>query len=153
LPLCPPCPKCEETAPAAISTPENPLPDRVHFALNQADLGDASREVLDRIAAAMKAEPNLRIALLGHADQRGEALYNMKLSRQRATTVRAYLTAAGISADRLTIAAYGKTRPFMVKRTIDGFARNRRVEMVFSTGTPQRAVRQENDLQPEKARW
>jgi outer membrane protein OmpA-like peptidoglycan-associated protein len=148
--LCPPCPSCGEAVPAAIVRTEEPLPGRVHYALNRADLSEASREVLDRVAAIMRAEPNLSVALNGHADQRGEKLYNLKLSRQRAARVRAYLTAAGIAADRITVAAYGKGRPLIAEQTVDGFARNRRVELVFSVSEAQRTVRQDDDLQPER---
>lgn len=147
-PLCPPCAKCED----GIGKVEEPLPDRVHFALDRSDIGEGSKEVLDRVALAMKGDPNLRLLLHGHADQRGEARYNMKLSQQRAASVRSYLTAAGVAADRVSVAAYGKTRLLITEKSIDGFARNRRVEFIFSVGAQQRAVRQDGDLQPER-KW
>ena len=141
---------CPESAPAAGIKALEPLPDRIHFAYDRADINVASSAVLDRIAAAMKDEQTFRVVLYGHADQRGNLSYNMILSRQRAESVHAYLVSAGIDAGRITVAPIGKTKPLTTEKNTDAYARNRRVEFFFTLGpacplTPQRA-----DLQPEK---
>jgi outer membrane protein OmpA-like peptidoglycan-associated protein len=142
--------KCPEPAPAAAGKALGPLPDSVHFALDRAGLSAASATVIDRIAAAMKREPDLRILLKGHADQRGDFSYNLALSRKRVERVRAYLLAAGIDEKRISIAAFGITQPLNRKRTADGYARNRRVEFYYTLSPVQPVLHQQADLQPEK---
>jgi outer membrane protein OmpA-like peptidoglycan-associated protein len=142
--------KCPEPVPAVINAVLEPLPDSVHFALDRAEISDTSAAVLDRIAAAMKKEPDLRILLKGHADQRGEFTYNLTLSRKRVEHVRAYLLAAGVDVKRISIAAFGMTQPLNRTRTADGYARNRRVEFSFTLSPAQPMLHQQDDLQPEK---
>jgi outer membrane protein OmpA-like peptidoglycan-associated protein len=143
---------CPESVPAAGIKALEPLPDRIHFAFDRADINVASSAaVLDLIAAAMKAEQTLRVVLYGHADQRGNLYYNMILSRQRAETVRAYLISAGIGADRISVAPIGKMKPLTTEKNIAAYARNRRVEFLFTLGPSQPSTPQQADLQPEKA--
>jgi OOP family OmpA-OmpF porin len=142
--------KCPEPAPATVSMVLEPLPDSVHFALDKAEIRAASAAVIDRIAAAMNREPSLHIMLQGHADQRGDISHNLKLSQRRAENVRSRLLAAGIAAERITITALGKTRPLVLERNFDGYARNRRVEFLFTLGPAQPVLHQQGDLQPEK---
>jgi outer membrane protein OmpA-like peptidoglycan-associated protein len=137
-------------APPAAGIKALALPDSIHFAYARADINFASSAVLDRIAAAMKAEPTLRAVLYGHADQRGNFSYNMILSLQRAEAVRAYLTGAGIGADRISVAPIGKIKPLTTEKTVDAFARNRRVEFLFTLGPALPLIPQQADLQPEK---
>ena len=142
---------CADTALPFASTERPPLPDRVHFALNSAAISGASAAVLDRIAAAMKAEPTLHVTLRGHADQRGTSAYNLNLSRLRAERVRSYLAGAGIAADRITITAFGKARPLTSDTNEEGYARNRRVEFLYTIEDSRQIVPQDDDLQPKPA--
>jgi outer membrane protein OmpA-like peptidoglycan-associated protein len=144
--------KCPEPAPAAVSKVLEPLPDRVHFALNRAKISAASAAVLNRIAAAMKSEPILRVVLQGHADQRGEFTYNIRLSQRRANSVRSYLVNAGIAGERISVIALGKSKPLIPAETIDGYARNRRVEFAFTSCESPLLINQRDDLQPEQSR-
>ena len=145
--------KCPETMPAAIIRSLEPLPDRIHFAFDRTDINATSSTVLDRIAAAMKTDPTLRVVLYGHADQRGNLYYNMVLSRQRAESVRDYLVTAGIGSDRLSVAPIGKTKLLTKENNVDAYARNRRVEFFFTLGPPQPLIPQQGDLQPEKVKF
>ena len=141
--------KCPESVPAAFIAAQEPLPDRIHFALDRSEISTASSAVLGRIAAAMKGNQALRVVLFGHADQRGNLYYNMVLSRQRADNVRVSLARAGIPADRIAIAPFGKLRPLTRENSVEAYARNRRVEFFFTVGPPQPLVHQQEDLQPE----
>jgi outer membrane protein OmpA-like peptidoglycan-associated protein len=144
--------KCDPSVPAAIVKALAPLPDRIHFAFDRAEISSASFSVITRIAAAMNSEPTLRLVLYGHADQRGDLNYNMNLSRQRAENVRSRLVSAGIAADRIVIAPIGKIQPLTTERSAEAYARNRRVEFFFTMGPPQPVIPQLNDLQPEKGK-
>jgi OOP family OmpA-OmpF porin len=65
----------------------------------------------------------------GHTDSIGGAKSNQVLSERRADAVRARLVSAGIVATRLKAAGFGATRPRETNTTIEGRARNRRVEL------------------------
>ncbi len=70
------------------------------------------------------------IAIEGHTDNKGGADYNLALSQKRAEAVRAALVDRfGIAAGRLTATGFGETKPIETNDTIEGRARNRRVEL------------------------
>ncbi|GAA4601093.1 outer membrane protein OmpA-like peptidoglycan-associated protein [Actinoplanes octamycinicus] len=100
------------------------------FPTDGAELTAASRASLHRIAALLAANPSVRLRLEGHTDSRGSRRTNLRLSRQRAEAVRAVLLADGVAAHRLTVAAYGETRPLVPDDTPAHRARNRRVEPI-----------------------
>lgn len=66
--------------------------------------------MLDRVAKVLARNPDATVSLSGHADQRGDAKYNHKLSLERANAVKAYLTAKGAKSAQVIVAAYGETR-------------------------------------------
>lgn len=152
---CPACPACQVvTLPvvAAAKTAEEAetVPDRVHFALNRYLISARSAAVLDRVAAVMRANPDIKIELSGHTDERGKLLFNKILSRQRAEVVRTYLVSAGVQRNRITVKAFGKSTPFRRGSDIVSFARNRRVEFSFSGKVPLKVIQQYEDVQMEK---
>jgi outer membrane protein OmpA-like peptidoglycan-associated protein len=69
------------------------------------------------------------VTIEGHTDSIGGARPNQTLSERRAEAVRARLVAAGIAAARLKAVGYGAARPRETNSTIEGRARNRRVEL------------------------
>jgi outer membrane protein OmpA-like peptidoglycan-associated protein len=126
--------------------------DRIHFALNRDILSARSAAVLQGIAAVLLKHPGARIELRGNADERGDETFNKVLSRQRAEVVRTYLIAAGIQRSRISVSAFGTTAPDMRGNDRHSFARNRRVEFVFSGIDSIRVMPQYEDLQIEKVR-
>lgn len=153
---CPACPACQMvTLPvvaAGTKTAEEAetVPDRVHFALNRYLISARSAAVLDRVAAVMRANPDIKIELQGHTDERGKLMFNKILSRQRAEVVRTYLVSAGVQRSRITVKAFGKSTPFLRGGDIVSFARNRRVEFSFSGKVPVKVIQQYEDVQMEK---
>ena len=99
------------------------------FELNSARLTTASHSVLDPIATDLKKYPRLKIELQGHTDSSGSDKYNLKLSQQRADSVRAYLVEQGVPGDRLVARGYGEAQPIEDNKTEAGRALNRRVVM------------------------
>lgn len=102
----------------------------VTFETNSATLTADSRAVLDAVATDLKKYPNLRIELQGHTDSSGSDAYNLKLSQQRADSVRSYLAGQGVTASQLTARGYGETQPIDDNSTAEGRLRNRRVVML-----------------------
>ncbi len=101
----------------------------VNFESNSATLTAASRAILDRVAEALLAWPEVRAEVGGHTDSSGSEAYNQRLSERRAQAVREYLISRGIPADRLTARGYGESRPIADNGTESGRAKNRRVEL------------------------
>ena len=99
----------------------------VTFERATADLTSASRDVLDRVAAALARHPSVRAEVQGHTDSEGSSEHNLGLSQHRAEAVRAYLTRAGVDGDRLAARGFGEDRPIATNDTAEGRARNRRV--------------------------
>lgn len=101
------------------------------FAFDSAELADASKAVIDGVAAFLRAHPLVKVEIDGHTDSIGGRQANRELSRRRAESVKAYLAGNGqIAADRLVTRGYGDERPTASNATPEGRARNRRV--VFS---------------------
>lgn len=110
-----------------------------YFAYRSAELEPQARLAVERIARVLShpGARTRRIILEGHTDDIGTTSYNLTLSRRRAETVARELIARGIRRDRVTVAAFGETRPAAPNRHADGSdnpdgrARNRRVEAVI----------------------
>lgn len=107
---------------------------RVHFAYNQALLLPSARQALTNAAESLNRHPNVVIYIEGHADQRGDAAYNLALSRDRAEAVVRFLVSQGVARDRLEIGSYGQTR--LIARGSDqaSLAKNRRADFRLVRG-------------------
>ena len=99
----------------------------VQFETNSDRLRSGAESSLNDAVVTLRRYPELRVEVEGHTDSDGAADYNEGLSYRRAETVRDYLVAAGIDADRLTVGGYGETRPIADNATADGKRQNRRV--------------------------
>lgn len=100
----------------------------INFATNSATLDGESFATLDRLAAAAKVCPGMRIAIEGHTDAEGSAEYNQRLSVRRARAVVAYLVKSGADRKQLEAVGYGLSRPAAPNDTEENMAKNRRIE-------------------------
>lgn len=101
---------------------------RIMFQPDSIALSDASRNILDEVAAVMEDNPQITLlALEGHAAD-GEIKHSIDISEQRADAVRDALIERGVEAKRLRSIGYGDTQPLDTNRTAAGRTRNRRVE-------------------------
>ena len=101
----------------------------VTFETGSARLTPASLTILDEVAETLRKNPDVRVEVAGHTDDRGRRDFNVKLSRQRAEAVRDYLVNKGIAADRLSARGYGPDQPAADNASAEGRAMNRRVEL------------------------
>ncbi len=102
----------------------------IYFNSGSAVLLDESEPMLKQVAEVVKASPEATLTIEGHTDNIGSAEYNQKLSEQRAAAVRdALVQRYGIAPGRLLAKGYGLTRPVETNATVQGRARNRRVEL------------------------
>jgi len=100
--------------------------DRVFFATNKSTLTTASRDTLRKQAAWMRKNKDIKVALEGHADERGTREYNLALGERRANAAKDYLMTYGISGSRLSVISYGKERPVNAGSTPLAWSQNRR---------------------------
>jgi uncharacterized membrane protein YgcG len=103
----------------------------IYFTFNSDVLRPESEPTLKEIADVLKKHSDWKLGVDGHTDGIGSDDYNLDLSKRRAAAVRAALvTRYGIAGARLTTAGYGKTQPKDTNATLEGRAKNRRVELV-----------------------
>lgn len=103
----------------------------VHFAFDSAELTAKGREVLFELLPGLQANPDMKVELAGHTCSIGSEAYNKALSEKRAKSVYNYLVTNGVAAERLTMVAYGETRPAFSNDTEEGRSMNRRVEVII----------------------
>ncbi|WCS23842.1 OmpA family protein [Methylobacterium sp. NMS14P] len=103
---------------------------RVNFATDRTEILPASAPQIDAVAALLRTDPGLRLAINGHTDGTGAAAHNRTLSDGRAKAVMAKLVAAGIARDRLRAQGFGAASPVAANDGEAGRAQNRRVELV-----------------------
>jgi OOP family OmpA-OmpF porin len=143
-----PEPPREVTPPPARPEPQQPAPtpapaseterqliesgtirlERVYFETNSASLLDESQATLDEAGAALAKYPRLKVEIQGHTDTRGSADHNLRLSQERAESVRAYLLGHfHIDPANLIAKGYGESQPETRERNQEELLRNRRV--------------------------
>jgi outer membrane protein OmpA-like peptidoglycan-associated protein len=99
------------------------------FAKNSAKVKKEMYPEIKRIADVMIQYPDTRITVEGHTDNSGKEAYNMKLSKQRAESVRDLLVENGVDASRVSVMPFGETSPIASNDTPEGRQQNRRVEI------------------------
>jgi len=102
----------------------------IRFDVNKATLKPESMGPINEIYTLMKDNPDLKFSVEGHTDSQGDDALNMKLSEERANTVRNKLIELGISDDRLTSKGWGESKPISNNASPEDMANNRRVEFV-----------------------
>ena len=104
----------------------------VLFDFGKYDLKTDAKIKLAKLGGIIQAHPGLHLAIEGHTDNIGSDEANMKLSQQRADTVRNFLVEQGLTADTVTAVGLGKAEPVADNSTNDGRQQNRRVEIIVS---------------------
>ncbi len=100
----------------------------IQFAPNRAQLDPASRAQLEEAAAFVRRYPGSRIRVEGYTDSVGTETYNLKLSQQRAESVRSTLAREyDIAPERIQAKGYGEANPVADNATPEGRLQNRRV--------------------------
>jgi len=138
-PVAAPAPPRE--APPPVEAPPAPPPAptlalTIHFNTGEAALNPRARAAVEALVARMADHPGWTLAVEGHADARGDAALNERLSQERAQMVAARLERLGLPASRVQMAAFGATRPLTAGDDPAALRRNRRVEILIARGEP-----------------
>ncbi|HLY63563.1 MAG TPA: peptidoglycan-associated lipoprotein Pal [Terriglobia bacterium] len=97
-----------------------------YFDLDKSDIRPDAQQTLTADADALKANPNAKITIEGHCDERGSEEYNLGLGDRRATAAKAFMVNLGVPGDRLNTISYGKDRPQCTDHSEDCWQKNRR---------------------------
>jgi OOP family OmpA-OmpF porin len=100
----------------------------VEFESGQAVLTPTGKAILDEMGSAMLKLKGQKVEIIGHTDNVGLRASNQNLSQARAEAVRNYLAGKGIPAETLVASGSGPDRPIASNDTVEGRARNRRIE-------------------------
>ncbi|MBK7112160.1 MAG: OmpA family protein [Flavobacteriales bacterium] len=103
----------------------------IKYATNSAAITKSSEYIVDELIGFLNENPTVKIRVGGHTDSRGNAADNMKLSNDRALTVKEYMQGHGINGSRLTHQGFGPEKPLATNDTEEGRAQNRRTEFVI----------------------
>ena len=103
--------------------------DNLEFETGKAVIRLSSYVSLDNLAQILKDNPTYKIRIAGHTDNVGSETNNMKLSRERAISVKVKLMEKGIANERFIIESFGETQPIAPNTTPAGRQENRRVEL------------------------
>jgi len=117
-------PKPDTTMAATPGTYSN-----IQFEFDSSVLRTSAYPTLDKLSADLRSNATMMIELDGYASSEGSTAHNMRLSKDRANSVKTYLVNSGVDAKRLTVKAYGETNPIADNSTEQGRVLNRRVEL------------------------
>lgn len=124
---------CPLPAPTVINnTPVAPVDNRtgfepIQFEFNSSVLKTESYPILDKLSSVLR-ENGGKVTSKGYASSEGTAAYNLKLSKDRANSVKTYLVNSGVNASQVTVKGYGEANPVASNDTEEGRIQNRRVE-------------------------
>jgi outer membrane protein OmpA-like peptidoglycan-associated protein len=105
------------------------IPSDISFDVNRADIRPNFRPVLDRFTQTLKDNPVTTVRIVGHTDSSGSDAINDPLSVNRAASTRNYIVDRGVATSRIAIDGRGSREPIAANDTVEGRAKNRRVEI------------------------
>ena len=108
------------------------MPDNITFATNSAELNPVVVSTLNDVANVLATYNETTITVAGHTDSTGTDAINNPLSERRAAAVSSHLISRGVAANRIRSVGYGSKSPIADNNTVEGKARNRRVEILIN---------------------
>jgi len=108
----------------------------IHFDFDRYAVKSEDREILRENANILLKNPNLRVSIEGHCDERGTNEYNLALGDRRANAVRESMASHGISSAKMDTISYGEEKPLCKAGTEECWAKNRRAHFALSGGRP-----------------
>ena len=103
--------------------------ENIYYDLDKADIRPDAAIELDKLVKILQDNPNIRIELSSHTDDRASDAYNLDLSQRRAESAVEYLVSQGIERDRLVARGYGESQLIIQNATTEEeHQRNRRTE-------------------------
>ncbi len=127
------------TMPAAakmhpLDDPSSPLAQRTfYFDFDQSTIRSEFRDGIVAHGSYLADHPTAAVTLAGHADERGSRPYNMALGERRANAVRDLMLISGAASSQIAVISYGEERPADPGHNEAAWAKNRRVELSYTS--------------------
>ncbi len=116
-----------------LNDPSSPLAKRViYFEYDSNTIRPEDRATIEAHAQYLAQRGNVKVALEGHADERGSREYNIALGERRANAVRDVMSLLGVASSQVSTVSYGEERPAVLGDDESAWRMNRRVELVYS---------------------
>ena len=106
----------------------------IHFDFDRSQIQAEDHAALDRKAAILAANPDVRLRIAGACDERGLDQYNLALGSRRAAAARQYLVERGVDAGQLDEVSTGERSPIDPGRNEAAWVQNRRAEFEIVSG-------------------
>jgi peptidoglycan-associated lipoprotein len=106
--------------------------ENIHFEFNSSILSDQAKQTLNSKADYLRTNPDIKITVEGHCDERGADAYNIALGERRAKSVKMFLVNLGIGTKRMNTISYGKERPIAMEHNETSWAKNRRAQFAVN---------------------
>ncbi len=110
-----------------MATNEEIILKNVLFDTGSASIKPSSYNELEKVRELLQKRPNAKVKITGHTDNIGNKSFNLKLSKERANSVKNYLVKLGIDSGTIAVEGMGSIRPIMSNATAEGRQENRRV--------------------------
>lgn len=107
------------------------MPGDITFENDRADIKSDFYSTMNSVAIVLKKFNKTNVRIAGYASSTGNAMHNQELSESRARSVANYLGGQGIDQNRIMAVGYGARFPVASNATLEGQARNRRVEITI----------------------
>ena len=104
--------------------------DTVYFAFDQANVAPDYMDIVEAYVGWLLDNPNSRVRLEGHADERGSREYNIGLGERRAQAVRNIMRLRGVDDSQISTVSYGEERPIDEGHDETAWQANRRVQLI-----------------------
>ena len=108
-----------------------PLERVIYFDYDRAELRPEFLDIVTQHGRFMAANPDARVRLEGHTDERGTREYNIALGEERARTVARMLQLQGVNIAQMRAVSYGEELPVDEAHNSDAWAKNRRVNVIY----------------------
>lgn len=105
----------------------------IHFEFDKYTLTKEARIILNEAAKALRENPNIKLLIEGHCDERGTIEYNLALGERRANATKDYLVNLGVTPSRLSTISYGEERPLDPGHNERAWTLNRRAHFMVTT--------------------
>jgi outer membrane protein OmpA-like peptidoglycan-associated protein len=103
----------------------------INFDTDKDTIKSGSKPRIDKAVEVMKKYPELKVRVSGHTDSQGPYRHNVDLSKRRAKSVKGYMVDQGIDEGRIETEGFGPDQPIDTNETVEGRAKNRRIEFTI----------------------
>ncbi len=120
---------CPDRGSVIIEENQIMILEKIYFETDSAEIQQRSYPIIDAVAATLIGNPQIKkIEIQGHADERGNDDYNVRLTRDRAAAVLEAMVQRGVDRARMRSGGYGERCPIEDAHSEAAWEKNRRVE-------------------------